>query len=61
MVMVSPAVSPSVVAAILITQNESVTSGTLLNDFGMTLAFPRNKPLVQRFANSLMSGREPNR
>src|ERR1700736_2713853 len=31
MVTVSPAVSPSVVAAILIIQNESVTSGTLLN------------------------------
>src|SRR3984893_2638602 len=56
MVMVSPAVSPNVVAAILMTQKESVTSGTFLNALGMTFVFQLDKPLVQLFANPLASG-----
>jgi hypothetical protein len=40
MVTVSPPVSPSVVAAILMIQKESVTSGTLLNDSDMFLLDP---------------------
>src|SRR5579863_9171341 len=40
MVTVSPPVSPSVVAAILMTQNASVTSGTLLREFVISVGIP---------------------
>jgi len=44
MVTVSPPVSPSVVAAILIIQKASVTSGILLNDLARLLSFVSPDP-----------------